>query len=132
SASAAPFELLLPGAGATDVSVLPTYSWTASANAVSYLLQVSTDPAFGAVLIHRPDLLSLEDTPPTPLAAGTTYYWRVYAVGPAGTVLAGGSPAIFVTLPAPGGFDLQSPANGAADVATSPLLIWTPSTGAES
>jgi hypothetical protein len=125
------FALSLPAASASDVSVQPTYSWTASSNVISYLLQVSADPAFGVVLIHRTGLLTLADTPPTALSPGATYYWRVYAVTSAATVLATGSPAIFTTLPAPGSFSLQSPSNGAVDLSTSPLLSWSASAGAE-
>jgi hypothetical protein len=127
-----PFTLLLPAASATGVSINPTYSWTTHLTASSYLLQVSVDPAFGVVLIHRPGLLTLSDNPPTTLAAGTNYYWRVYANTPTGSVLADGSPGLFTTLPAPGTFSLQSPSNGAVDQSTSPLFTWTSSTNAVS
>src|SRR6185436_19540277 len=128
----APFQLLLPAASATGVSIQPTYSWTASIVALSYLLQVSTDPAFGVILIHRPGLTTLSDTPPTTLAPGTNYYWRVFAVRPTGTVLAGGSPGLFTTLALPAGFSLTAPSNAATNVSLSPLLTWTASTGATS
>jgi hypothetical protein len=70
--------LLSPANGADDVPALATFSWTAVSSAISYTLEVATDPGFSNILISEAtDQTSL--TPATYLETGQTYYWRVTA-----------------------------------------------------
>jgi hypothetical protein len=72
--------LLLPANGAIGVALKPTFTWSPTAGATSYNLQVSKSSTFS--------LLAINKTVSTPtythtlnLAAGTTYYWRVRVNG---------------------------------------------------
>ncbi len=66
---------------AVGISVLPTFTWLASAGATSYDLEVSTDPAFGALvpLTGSTAIAGLSYTvqPFEQLNSGTLYYVRV-------------------------------------------------------
>jgi hypothetical protein len=70
--------LLTPADGAADVSFKPTFSWTAVAQAASYLLEVATDAGFTNV-VYSASETGTSHTAAVPLGAGTTYYWRVTA-----------------------------------------------------
>jgi subtilisin-like proprotein convertase family protein len=82
--------LSLPINGSVDVGPWPALSWEAVPGAAEYLIQIDDDPAFSSVDY------SATVTEPThevddPLAAVTTYYWRVTATnlctnGPSSTV----------------------------------------------
>jgi hypothetical protein len=67
-----------PPNGATGVSLLPTFEWTAVAQAQNYLLQVATDAGFTNV-VYEATVETTSNTPDTELENGTTYYWRVRA-----------------------------------------------------
>lgn len=96
------FSLSAPADGATGVALQPTFSWTGSSNAQSYKLQVATTSTFASPVINLSGLHVLSHTPAAPLSAGTTYWWRVYAVTGATSTLASGSPRSFTTvLPLP-------------------------------
>src|SRR5690606_36845873 len=43
-------ELVSPADGATDVSLEPTFTWTAVPQAVSYLIEVATDSGFDDII----------------------------------------------------------------------------------
>ncbi|HOI29973.1 MAG TPA: fibronectin type III domain-containing protein [Melioribacteraceae bacterium] len=70
---------------AVGISVLPTFTWLAVAGAASYDLEVSTDPAFGALvpLTSSTSIGALTYTVANfeQLTSGTLYYWRVKANG---------------------------------------------------
>jgi choice-of-anchor B domain-containing protein len=69
--------LIAPPDAATSISATPIFSWTAVADATSYLLEVSTDMAFTTIVYSA--TISPPDTTHTsaPLDFDTTYYWRV-------------------------------------------------------
>jgi len=124
--------LLSPVNGATDVSTSPTLSWSASAGASTYGVQVATDAGFSNLVLDRTGVTTTS-TSVTGLAANTLYYWRVNATNVAGTspwstvwsfTTAAGTPP---STPA-----LLSPANGATNVSRTPTLRWNASTGATS
>lgn len=71
-------DLLTPADGAVDVSFKPSFSWTAVAQASSYLLEVSDDPGFSNI-VYSASVSDTSHTAATPLFASTTYYWRVTA-----------------------------------------------------
>lgn len=71
-------NLLTPADGATNVSFKPSFSWTAVAQASSYLLEVSDDSGFSNI-VYSASVANTSHTATTPLFASTTYYWRVTA-----------------------------------------------------
>jgi len=68
--------LVAPLNGATNVDIVPTLEWTASAQALDYDLEVATDPGFLSIVESQTGLTGLSHTLAS-LAATTTYYWRV-------------------------------------------------------
>jgi hypothetical protein len=122
-----PFNLVSPANSATGVSLTPTYSWTASAGASTYTLQVALDATFTNIVINKTGIVATSDTPATALAAGTLHYWQVIAVNGQGNTTATGAPWSFTTTTGgspPGAFTLVSPPNGASAVSTSPTYSW--------
>jgi hypothetical protein len=83
-------SLLTPADGAADVPFQPTFSWTAVAQAASYLLEVATDAGF-ANIVYSANETGTSHTATAPLSADTTYYWRVTA----GNVCGSGTSATF-------------------------------------
>ncbi|HLH28378.1 MAG TPA: hypothetical protein VKW77_05650 [Acidimicrobiales bacterium] len=134
SAGAAPgFTMASPGNGAIGVDGTPVFSWSASSGATGYTLEVATDAGFGSPVVDRTDLAGTSFRPDVALNPGTVYFWRVFAVGPSGTVAADDSPFSFTTVaPTPGGFTMTGPADGALGVSRSPAFTWTSSLGAAS
>ncbi|UOR03992.1 T9SS type A sorting domain-containing protein [Hymenobacter aerilatus] len=61
------------------VTTRPVFTWQAVPNATAYTLQVATDAAFSNVVLNQTIASDTTTTftPTTPLAGGTTYYWRV-------------------------------------------------------
>ncbi len=74
--AAAP-ALTAPAASSTGVATTPAFTWNAVAGAISYDLQVATDPAFNTLVIQQTGLTGTSYTPAGALASGTAYYWRV-------------------------------------------------------
>ncbi len=70
--------LTTPTNGAVGVSLTPTFSWTAVPQAASYVIQIDDDPGFGS-LNYTAVTTDTNHTIGTPLAANTTYYWRIQA-----------------------------------------------------
>ncbi len=89
-----------PADSSTDVDLMPTLAWSAASDAMSYSLEVATDPGFGTVVYSVAGLAGLSHTVATPLAYDTTYYWRVTAANVCGT--ATGDAFSFTTLTSPG------------------------------
>ncbi|MBN1128001.1 MAG: hypothetical protein JXA71_03395, partial [Chitinispirillaceae bacterium] len=67
-----------PGNGATGVVINPSLTWSADSGALSYALQVSTDPAFSVLTIHESGIAAT-DFEADGLSPATTYFWRVNA-----------------------------------------------------
>lgn len=75
--------LTAPADNATDVGILPTFTWQAAANAVNYTLVFADNENF----TNAEELDGITGTSLTmtdELEYGTTYYWKVTAIG-AGT-----------------------------------------------
>jgi uncharacterized membrane protein len=106
-----PFNMIAPANGATGTSVNPTYSWTASTNATSYTLQVSTVVTFTTLVINQAGILTTSDTPTFSLASATMHYWRVIAVNSSGQTTATGAPWSFTTGNFSPSADAVSPLN---------------------
>ncbi len=117
-------------ANATCVTALaPSLSWSTSAGAVSYTVQVSTDVAFSAPTVNQ-SVAGTSFTAPA-LSSGVTYYWRVNAVNTAGTS-SWSSIWSFSTPVPPAAPVLSSPATGTTTSTTAPTLAWGTSSGATS
>ncbi len=68
--------LLTPADGALDVPRRPTLSWSAAAQAASYLVEVAIDAGFGSIV--RSTTVPGTSWEVTPALDGdTTYFWRV-------------------------------------------------------
>jgi hypothetical protein len=70
--------LFAPSNGATEVSVVPTLEWSASAQAASYDLQIATDPGFGGI-VYSATVEETSHAVEQPLDTLTPYYWRAGA-----------------------------------------------------
>jgi len=76
SAAAAAPALTAPANAAVNVSQRPTLTWAASPGAISYDVQIATDPAF-ANIIASTNQTSTTWTPALSFDALRTFYWRV-------------------------------------------------------
>ncbi len=123
--------LLSPVPDASGVPHQPTLSWSASAGAATYHVQVSTQPGFSPLVVNDSSVITTSTTV-GPLAAGTKHYWKVRAKNTAGT-----SPwsvtSTFTTLTAaPATPSLLTPAPDAVGVPLQTTLSWSASGGATS
>lgn len=124
--------LSLPTNNLVNVSTSPSLNWNASSGATSYTLQVSTNNSFSNFVYNQSGLTTTNQIV-TGFNFSTVYFWRVNATNSYGT--SGWSTPIwsFTTAgPPPNPPTLSSPANGAIDVSTSPILAWNTSAGASS
>ena len=73
--------------------------------------------AFGVIPVVDDASIALSTyTVGAPLQVGTQYYWRVTAVNALGNTAATNNDFDFTTMPAPGAFNLLTPADAATDV----------------
>ena len=75
-------ELISPANLTTGLTRVPTFVWTPEFDADSYDLQIATNSSFTTGLISHTGITDTQYVVSTPLAANTTYYWRVRANGP--------------------------------------------------
>lgn len=103
--------LASPADNAIGVSFSPTLSWSASAQAKSYIVEVSTDAGFGSIAFTQTISGGGTNVTVSPaLASNTRYYWRVRADNICGT--SANSPVFtFKTVPALGDCDDTQNAN---------------------
>jgi len=122
-------QLAKPTNGSGDQPLAVMLQWHPLGGAVSYRLQVSTDPQFATLLLDE----TLTDTAKVvgPLANNTVYYWRVSAKLGDGSETAFSEAWQFTTIPtAPAAPLLSSPANGATNVTVPVTLAWQETAGA--
>jgi phosphodiesterase/alkaline phosphatase D-like protein len=114
----------IPETGSSGIMLNPTLSWDAGLNTVSYNVYFGTISP--GTLQSDPNSTDTIFTPAGPLAANTTYYWRVDSVGESSTVEG------FVWMFTTGSPKASnpSPANSATQVTINPTLSWTPGAGA--
>ena len=73
-----------PADAATDVSLVPTFMWTASSQGTTYELEVATDAGFTNI-IYSTVVAGTSHDMVGALNALTTYYWRVRSANICGT-----------------------------------------------
>ncbi|HJT98712.1 MAG TPA: hypothetical protein VJ696_10400 [Rhodanobacteraceae bacterium] len=98
AAAAAP-ALTTPADGATNVSAQPLFSWSASPQATSYLIEIATDADFANVILSQ----TVTDTSFQPTAAlplNAEIFWRVTANNECGAATS--AVFSFSTQPGPG------------------------------
>lgn len=102
------FQLSSPASGSTvtlggAITNAQLYNWTSSAGAMSYTLEVASDSGFMNIVLSQSGITQIS-YPPSGVAPGGTYYWRVYAVNASGATLAKDAPWSFQVSPflAPG------------------------------
>ena len=130
-----PFVLQIPYDGQTGVWPTNTqFAWTELAGAQSYDLELSLNPAFSPVLYSVTNLTVPTVILNVGLTQWTTYYWRVTGHRNTANWIADGSPFQFTTISlvfgVPNGFSLLSPIGGVTALSSTPLFLWTPSSGA--
>lgn len=121
--------LALPTDAATNQSRNVTLSWNASAGAISYRIQISTDNTFATSLVDSSGITGASFTT-SDLAANTTYHWKVSASNPGGSSPFSPIRQFGTVPPVPATPVLSSPTNSAANVPTSLLLVWGAASGA--
>jgi large repetitive protein len=112
--------------GGANVPTQPTFSWKSAQGAVSYTLEISTDPTF-ANPIETDSTDSTSFTSGTTLPAGKTLYWRVSANDVSYTLNWSAVQTFTHNLPSPQPLS-KSPKSGSKI----PLMSWSPVTGASS
>jgi hypothetical protein len=99
TASADAATLLTPPDGATSVPAQPTFSWTASTQAASYLIEIATDAAFTNVILSQ-SVTTTSFQPTAALPLNSELWWRVTASNECGA--APSATFRFVTQAGPG------------------------------
>ena len=74
-----------PANNATNISTLPTLTWTAASNALTYQLQISRRPDFNSLVLDVSGLTTTTYTVTSLLLGFSEYFWRVRAVNSCGT-----------------------------------------------
>lgn len=87
AASTTGSTLTAPADASTNVQLKPTFSWSADANALNYLLEVATDNGFSNVVLSETVSGSTSFTPTGDLPSSTNLYWRVTAQSPCGNAV---------------------------------------------
>ena len=124
----APGEFLktAPFTGELALPTNPTLRWGASSGAATYeyCLDAADNNACDAAWLSVGGLSVVLNG----LSVGTTYYWQVRAVNPAGTTYANaGAWWTFTTLPPPAAFTKLGPASGAANQPLAITMSWAAS-----
>ena len=70
--------------GASGQTTLPAFAWTAMPNALTYDIQIATDPAFANIADEATGLTNPAYTPSLTLEDDTPYFWRVRGVNECG------------------------------------------------
>lgn len=120
--------LTMPANNAIDVSATPTFSWAASSQASSYLVEIATDAGF-TTIIASGTVSSTTFVPAAALPTNTQLYWRVTANNICGTATPSAT-FTFRTISAPGDCSVGSFTNVVySDDMESGAPGWTHSAG---
>lgn len=77
SGSLGSFSLTAPINNATNVSILPTFTWSPSAGATSYDLQLSRESGFSNPVFLIENITATSYVPVNYLEGGSEFFWRV-------------------------------------------------------
>lgn len=77
SGSLGSFSLTAPLNNATNVSILPTFTWTPATGATSYDLQVSRESGFSNPIFLIENITGTSYVPVSYLEGGSEFFWRV-------------------------------------------------------
>ena len=119
------------GAAYVPAPVTLTFSWSSSAYAETYRLQIATDSMFHAIAFDE-SLLTSTSFETGPFAKNETYYWRANATNAYGTGAWSSVWGFTTPVSPPIAPMLVSPPNGSTDQPTSLVLQWNSSSGASS
>ncbi|TNE82209.1 MAG: T9SS type A sorting domain-containing protein [Bacteroidetes bacterium] len=125
--------LSTPADLATDIAVLPTFTWdTAGTEVDSFVLMVGT-----AANLSNADSFFVGNGASTyqltnALSVATVYYWSVASIDSNGVWGMPANAFSFTTITPPASPDLVSPATGSLYIDKNPLLEWTAVAGATS
>lgn len=128
----APPTLASPTNGATNISITPTLSWSATYGATTYGLEVATDAGFSNIVLSQSGLTSTSYVVTTPLLNSTNYYWHVNATNVAGTSGWSANWNFTTIIAAPPASVLSAPTNGTTEISTTPTLAWNAALNAQS
>ncbi len=129
-AAAAPATPVItaPVNGAVNVPTNTTLSWNTLATASYYLVEVSTDAAYGSFFLQDSSIAT-GSRAVSGLAGTTQYYWRVRATNAYGS--SSWESVYFETaIASPSTPALSTPTTGSINLATSLTLSWTTVPGA--
>lgn len=115
--------LVSPVDGAVLGSTSTTLSWSATAGATTYRLQVSTAPDFSTTLVNRIGITGTSSDV-SGLVNNTTYYWRVNAGNALTTSAYSNVRSFTISIPAPSPPTLAAPSNGDTVRSTTLTLSW--------
>lgn len=118
------FTLSAPDDGATDLPLLPTFSWIAAAGATHYLLTIASDADMTNVVSSHSGIMSTQFVLATPLMTDTEYFWTVRARNNIGGTNASNGPRSFTTGTPAAGFELVGPASGSTLLPFPVVLSW--------
>jgi subtilisin-like proprotein convertase family protein len=119
--------LSAPADGATRVTSLPTFTWTAAAGATGYVVEASTANTFATTLFSTPTTAT-SLVSPVALPVDTQVFWRVRGTNGFGPGPNSGTFSFTTGLPAAP--TPTAPANAATGVSTIPTFTWTAAAGA--
>jgi YVTN family beta-propeller protein len=119
---------LSPSNGSSGQATALTLTWSASANVVSYAVQVSTVSTFASMISSFSGLVATNQAI-SALNYGVTFFWRANATNSAGTSQWSAIWS-FTTLGTPSIPVLTSPNNGATGISVNTLLSWNTVNGA--
>ena len=108
SAALANVQLIVPGAGASNIPVNTIFQWVPVTGATNYEISVSLDAGFG-IIASSATVTGNAWQPATALVPSSTYYWRVRAVS-ASSSSAWRAISAFTTAATPAPTTTQPPA----------------------
>ncbi len=128
------FTLSAPANNSTDVSRVPTLTWTASDLVESYSIVISTNSNLSNPVVSEIGLPNNAYTLPEALNTSTTYFWDVTATNEGGEKTSGNGSRSFTTedQPLPGSFSAVQPSDGVSGTSWNPFFSWTSSFEANS
>lgn len=121
--------LSAPADGSAGMAESLLLEWKPAVNAVYYVLEVSTSPAFTTLHLQQGGIATTQFSVAGLQAGLVRYYWRVRAVNSGGTSEYSPTWSFTTVIAAP---ELTAPASGETGVSRTPTLQWEAVEGAAS